>query len=205
MQNLNVKGLNSQVRSGFPGDVESKNLSTKNVSMGTGCISKAPQGNERGAVGSKNPPCILEPLFFSARHGSKNPGFVLDPFPHMPCVVRLRAATVQACTPPVRAHARARTRVLVRECLPPGGRSACTCGSSCRCPAQTTPSAVPNPKHARPLYWRSPPHLCRTVLVGPRWAASVVTPRDSQTTFVLGPPGPPGAYVAPCSTPHGTA
>ena len=41
--------------------------------------SKAPQGNERGAMGSKNPPCILEPLLFSSRHGSKHPGFVLRP------------------------------------------------------------------------------------------------------------------------------
>ena len=28
---------------------------------------------------NKGPPCTLEPLFFSARHGSKNPGFVLRP------------------------------------------------------------------------------------------------------------------------------
>ena len=34
-------------------------------------ISKAPQSNERGALGSKNPPCILEHLLFSAQHGSK--------------------------------------------------------------------------------------------------------------------------------------
>ena len=42
-------------------------------------VSKVPQGNERGTMGSKNPPCILEPLFFSARHRSRNPGFVLRP------------------------------------------------------------------------------------------------------------------------------
>ena len=36
--------------------------------------------NKRGAMGSKNPLCILGPLLFSARHGSKNPGFVLRPF-----------------------------------------------------------------------------------------------------------------------------
>ena len=30
-------------------------------------------------MGSKNPPCIVEPLSFSAQHGSKNPGFVLRP------------------------------------------------------------------------------------------------------------------------------
>ena len=42
-------------------------------------LSKAPQGSERGAMGSKNPPFVLEPLFFSARHGSKNPGLVLRP------------------------------------------------------------------------------------------------------------------------------
>ena len=41
--------------------------------------SKAPQGNEKGAMGSKKPPCILEPLFVSAQRGSKNPGFVLGP------------------------------------------------------------------------------------------------------------------------------
>ena len=29
--------------------------------------------------GSKKPPCIFEPLFFCARHGSKNPVFVLRP------------------------------------------------------------------------------------------------------------------------------
>ena len=28
-------------------------------------------GNERGATGSKTPPCILEPLCFSAQHGLK--------------------------------------------------------------------------------------------------------------------------------------
>ena len=42
-------------------------------------IGKAPQGSERGATGSRNPPCILEPLFFSAQNGSKNLGFVLRP------------------------------------------------------------------------------------------------------------------------------
>ena len=42
-------------------------------------VSKAPQGNERGEMGSKNHPCILGPLSFSARHGSKNPGFGLRP------------------------------------------------------------------------------------------------------------------------------
>ena len=42
-------------------------------------LSKAPQGNERGALGSKNPPCILELLFFTAQHGSENPGLVLRP------------------------------------------------------------------------------------------------------------------------------
>ena len=34
-------------------------------------------------MGSKSPPCILEPLFASAQRGSKNPGFVLIPvFPY---------------------------------------------------------------------------------------------------------------------------
>ena len=27
----------------------------------------------------RNPPCVLEPVFFSSRHGSKNPGFLLRP------------------------------------------------------------------------------------------------------------------------------
>ena len=40
-------------------------------------LSQAPQGSKRGAMGSKNPPCILLPLCVSAQHGSKNPGFVL--------------------------------------------------------------------------------------------------------------------------------
>ena len=31
-------------------------------------VSEAPQGNERGAMGSKNLPCILEPLFCSIKH-----------------------------------------------------------------------------------------------------------------------------------------
>ena len=38
-----------------------------------------PKVNGLGAAGSKSPPCILEPLFFSARRGSKNSGFVLRP------------------------------------------------------------------------------------------------------------------------------
>ena len=49
-------------------------------------FSKDPQGNERGAMGSKNP-LTLEPLFFSAQHGSKNPGFVLRPL--SPCAIAL--------------------------------------------------------------------------------------------------------------------
>ena len=44
-------------------------------------ISKAPQGNDRGTMGSKNPPCILEPLSFSAQHGSKTWVSFKDPFP----------------------------------------------------------------------------------------------------------------------------
>ena len=53
-------------------------------------VSKAPQGSGRGATASKNSPCISEPLLFSARHGSKNPGFVLrplSPFPLCHCLV----------------------------------------------------------------------------------------------------------------------
>ena len=50
-------------------------------------FSKAPQGSARGAMGSKNPPCILEPLFFSAQHCSQNPGFVLRP--RSPCAIAL--------------------------------------------------------------------------------------------------------------------
>ena len=42
-------------------------------------LPRARQGSERETTGSKNPPCILEPSFFSARHVSKNPGFVLRP------------------------------------------------------------------------------------------------------------------------------
>ena len=42
-------------------------------------LSKAPQGNQRGALGSENPSCIVEHLLVSAQHGSKNPGFVLRP------------------------------------------------------------------------------------------------------------------------------
>ena len=34
---------------------------------------------KRGAMGSKNPPLHIRSLVFSARHGSKNPGFVLRP------------------------------------------------------------------------------------------------------------------------------
>ena len=36
-------------------------------------------------MGSKNPSAYLEPLCFSARHGSKNSGFVLRPL--SPCAV----------------------------------------------------------------------------------------------------------------------
>ena len=36
-------------------------------------LSDAPQGNERVAMGSKNLPCILEPLCLSSRHGSPSP------------------------------------------------------------------------------------------------------------------------------------
>ena len=52
-------------------------------------ILRALQGSERGAMGSKNPPpCILEPLLFSARRGSKNPGFVRRPLsPRCHCLV----------------------------------------------------------------------------------------------------------------------
>ena len=51
-------------------------------------LSKAPQGKERGAMGSNNPPCMSEPLCFSARHGSKNHGLVLRPlFPLCHCLV----------------------------------------------------------------------------------------------------------------------
>ena len=56
--------------------------------------SKAPKGNGIGATGSKNlglvlrPACMLEPLFFSARHGSKNLGLVLRPL--CPYTVALR-------------------------------------------------------------------------------------------------------------------
>ena len=46
------------------------------------------QGNNSAAMGSKNPPCILEPQFYSAGHGSKNPGFLLrPPFPRCHCLV----------------------------------------------------------------------------------------------------------------------
>ena len=51
-------------------------------------ISEAPKGNGIGATGSKTPPRILEPLFFSARHGSKNIGLVLRPL--CPYTVALR-------------------------------------------------------------------------------------------------------------------
>ena len=50
--------------------------------------SKAPKGNGTGATGSKNLPRILELLFFSARHGSKNLGLVLRPL--CPYTVALR-------------------------------------------------------------------------------------------------------------------
>ena len=51
-------------------------------------VSKAPQGNERWGNGFEEPPCMLEPLLFYARRGSKNPGFVLRPrFPLCHCLV----------------------------------------------------------------------------------------------------------------------
>ena len=43
-------------------------------------VSKAPQGNERRAMDSKNPPAHYNPCF-SARHGSRSPGFVLISLP----------------------------------------------------------------------------------------------------------------------------
>ena len=53
------------------------------TSFARGTVSKAPQGKGRGAMGSKSPPCMSEPWFFSARHDSKIPGFVLRPlFPY---------------------------------------------------------------------------------------------------------------------------
>ena len=58
-------------------------------------VSKAPQGNERGAMGSKNPRCTLEPLFFSAQHGSKSPGFVLSPL--CPYATASLGVAYQAC------------------------------------------------------------------------------------------------------------
>ena len=62
-----------------------------------GRINKAPQGNERGAMGSKNPPCILELLFFSAQHGSKNPGFVLRPL--SPYAIASLGVAYDVCEP----------------------------------------------------------------------------------------------------------
>ena len=50
-------------------------------------LSNAPKGNGIGATGSKNPRA-LEPLFFSARHGSKNLGLVLIPL--CPYTIALR-------------------------------------------------------------------------------------------------------------------
>jgi hypothetical protein len=47
-------------------------------------FSKAPQGSERGAMGSRDPPLVSEPLLFSAQHGSKNPGLPLRPISPMP-------------------------------------------------------------------------------------------------------------------------
>ena len=41
--------------------------------------SPAGQRKRGRAMGSKNPPGIVDALSFSARQGSKNPGFVLRP------------------------------------------------------------------------------------------------------------------------------
>ena len=46
--------------------------------------SAKPQGNERGAMGSKNPPCILEPLFL--QHQTLPLGSKI-PFPLCHCLV----------------------------------------------------------------------------------------------------------------------
>ena len=42
-------------------------------------IQQSPAGQRKRGNGFWEPPCILEPLFFSALHDSKNPGFVLWP------------------------------------------------------------------------------------------------------------------------------
>ena len=52
-------------------------------------FSRAPEGNGIGATGSKTPPHrMLEPLFFSAQYGSKNPGLVLRPICHYTVALR---------------------------------------------------------------------------------------------------------------------
>ena len=47
-------------------------------------FSKAPQGNKKGAVGSKSPPAYRSPCCFSAQHGSKARVSFQDPFAPMP-------------------------------------------------------------------------------------------------------------------------
>ena len=64
-------------------------------------FSKAPQGNERGAVGSKNPPAFWNPGCFSAQHGSGNPGFVLRPLSPMPLPRRALLTDADVLVAPV--------------------------------------------------------------------------------------------------------
>ena len=40
---------------------------------------QSPAGQQKRGNGLEEPPCKSEPFFFPARHGFKNPGFVLRP------------------------------------------------------------------------------------------------------------------------------
>ena len=51
----------------------------------TNIFQQGPAGQRKRGGKFWEPPCMLEPLFVSARHGSENPGFVLRPLsPYMP-------------------------------------------------------------------------------------------------------------------------
>ena len=91
-------------------------------------VSKAPQGKGRGARGSENPPCILEPCFFSAQHGMVlKLGFrskTISPLCH--CLVGRcldRRTAVEGCPPPKKqqtfpAQKRAKERTEQRKWSP---------------------------------------------------------------------------------------
>ena len=61
--------------------------SSSGLSSLTAVLSKAPQGNVRGVIGSKKPPCILEPYFSPLGMVLSTPASSKAPFPLCHCLV----------------------------------------------------------------------------------------------------------------------